>query len=165
MNRCGRLNSARPLAPAREDVAQAVGGDARVITFAVHRPVDAETTRCLEGLTIVKRAKKHDLVAIDEQYVKAALRIDRPGGRVDDVRRRELGQRGERPAIARDNDGAIGYEVLWRRTTAPNWTNAVRLIADSRPQITLRLSKDDHLFAVRAVADSGARGLPTIAGR
>jgi hypothetical protein len=60
--------------------------------------------------------------------------------------------------------GAAFCEVLWRRTTAAAWEGSRR--ADGNGA-RLPLSKDDYLFAVRAVAASGARGLPAIpvAGR
>jgi hypothetical protein len=62
--------------------------------------------------------------------------------------------------------GAAGYEVLWRATTAPDWEKNRRLPENERT-VTLPLSKDDYLFAVRAIGPSGARGLPNIpiAGR
>lgn len=62
-------------------------------------------------------------------------------------------------------DGAAGYEVLWRRTTDPDWTGRRAVARSPRPRIVLPLSKDDFLFAVRAVSERGARGLATVAGR
>ncbi len=61
--------------------------------------------------------------------------------------------------------GAAEYEVLWRRTTAADWEGRRRV--ETGNTVRLPLSKDDYLFAVRAVGPSGARGLPTIpvAGR
>ena len=59
-------------------------------------------------------------------------------------------------------DGAVGYEVLWRRTTEFDWSGTKHF---STTQAVLPLSKDDYLFGVRAVAASGARGLPTVVGR
>jgi hypothetical protein len=61
---------------------------------------------------------------------------------------------------------AAGYEILWRKTTAPDW-EGMRKFPESARTAVLPLSKDDYLFAVRAVGISGARGLPTIpaAGR
>jgi hypothetical protein len=62
--------------------------------------------------------------------------------------------------------GAAGYEILWRKTTAADWEGTKRLPQSART-VTVPLSKDDYLFAVRAVSKNGARGLPTIpsAGR
>ena len=61
--------------------------------------------------------------------------------------------------------GAAEYEVLWRRTTAPDWEGTRRV--ETGNAVRLPLSKDDYLFAVRAVGASGARSLPAIpvAGR
>ena len=58
--------------------------------------------------------------------------------------------------------GAASYDVLWRRTTEPDWSGQK---AFSATQATLPLSKDDYLFGVRAVGQNGARGLPTTVGR
>lgn len=61
---------------------------------------------------------------------------------------------------------AAGAEVLWRSTTAPDWQQA-RLLPAGQTRVVLPLSKDDYLFAVRAVGPAGARSLPTVpvAGR
>ena len=62
--------------------------------------------------------------------------------------------------------GAVACEVLWRKTTDVEW-KGVRLLPKTETTVTLPLSKDDYLFAVRAVSPTGARGLPAIpvAGR
>lgn len=51
--------------------------------------------------------------------------------------------------------GATGYEVLWRETTAPDWTHVI----DVGPALTAKidLSKDNVFFAVRAVGPDGHR--------
>ncbi|GAB3138938.1 M20/M25/M40 family metallo-hydrolase [Amycolatopsis stemonae] len=51
--------------------------------------------------------------------------------------------------------GATGYEVLWRETTAPDWTHVI----DVGPALTAKidLSKDNVFFAVRAVGPGGLR--------
>ncbi|MBC8138161.1 MAG: M28 family metallopeptidase [Fibrella sp.] len=54
-----------------------------------------------------------------------------------------------------------GYEVLIRRTTAPDWEKTVRFPA-TETRATLSFSKDDYLFAVRTIGKSGARSLPTV---
>jgi Zn-dependent M28 family amino/carboxypeptidase len=56
---------------------------------------------------------------------------------------------------------AVACEVLWRKTTDTEWKGS-RLLPKADTTVTLPLSKDDYLFAVRAVSASGARGLPTI---
>ena len=55
--------------------------------------------------------------------------------------------------------GAAAYEVLWRPTNAPDWSGKQQVQAQT---ITLPLSKDDYLFAVRSISAGGARGLPSI---
>lgn len=58
--------------------------------------------------------------------------------------------------------GAVGYEVLWRRTTETDWSGGK---STTVTQLVVPLSKDDYLFAVRAVSASGAWSLPTVVGR
>jgi hypothetical protein len=48
-----------------------------------------------------------------------------------------------------------GYEVLWRETTAPDWTNS-RFVGDVTTY-TIDLSKDNVFFGVRAVDKAGNR--------
>jgi hypothetical protein len=55
---------------------------------------------------------------------------------------------------------AAGCEILWRQTTAPDWEGIKRVPREGT--LTLPQSKDDYLFAVRAVSASGARSLPAI---
>jgi hypothetical protein len=57
-------------------------------------------------------------------------------------------QRGTEPDLA-------GYEVVWRETTAPEWTT-VRNVGDVTTA-TIDLSKDNVFFGVRAVDKSGHR--------
>jgi len=52
------------------------------------------------------------------------------------------------------------YEVLWRATTSPTWDN-VKNVGDVR-QTTLPVSKDNVIFAVRAVDAKGHRSLPIV---
>jgi hypothetical protein len=56
-------------------------------------------------------------------------------------------QRGTEPDLA-------GYEVLWRETTAPQWTHVIPV--GDVTTATIDLSKDNVFFGVRAV---NARGL------
>lgn len=62
--------------------------------------------------------------------------------------------------------GAVACEVLWRRTTDAEWKGG-RLLPAAETTVTLPLSKDGYLFAVRAISPTGARGLPAlpVAGR
>jgi hypothetical protein len=54
--------------------------------------------------------------------------------------------------------GATGYEVLWRATTSPEWEH-VQAVGNA-PKATLQKSKDNVIFAVRAVDNLGHRSLP-----
>ena len=51
--------------------------------------------------------------------------------------------------------GAVSYEVLWRDTAQPQWEHVMN--AGNVTQTTLKVSKDDYLFAVRAVDAVGHR--------
>ncbi|MEW2529179.1 M28 family metallopeptidase [Streptomyces sp. NPDC047071] len=57
-------------------------------------------------------------------------------------------ERGGEPDLA-------GYEVVWRETTSPEWTHAVRVGDTTRH--TVDLSKDNVFFGVRAVNRAGLR--------
>jgi hypothetical protein len=50
-----------------------------------------------------------------------------------------------------------GYEVVWRETTAPEWTHAIRV--GDVTTATIDMSKDNVFFGVRAVDTAGHRGL------
>jgi hypothetical protein len=56
--------------------------------------------------------------------------------------------RGTEPDLA-------GYEVVWRETTAPEWTHVIR--AGDVTTATIDLSKDNVFFGVRAVDRAGRR--------
>ncbi|OLF19012.1 M20/M25/M40 family metallo-hydrolase [Actinophytocola xanthii] len=49
----------------------------------------------------------------------------------------------------------IGYEVVWRETTAPEWTDVVRV--GDVTEATVDMSKDNVFFGVRAVDRAGRR--------
>ena len=55
------------------------------------------------------------------------------------------------------SEGASGYEVLWRVTTAPTWEHVEKA---SGTTTTLEVSKDNVIFAVRAVDAAGHKSLP-----
>ncbi|MGO9441706.1 MAG: M28 family metallopeptidase [Terriglobales bacterium] len=55
---------------------------------------------------------------------------------------------------------ASGYEVLWRATTSPEWEHAEKVGNVTRA--TLKLSKDNVIFAVRAQDAHGHRSLPVV---
>ncbi len=56
--------------------------------------------------------------------------------------------------------GAAGYEVEWRATSAPDWEHVLK--AGDVTKITLQISKDESIFAVRAVDQAGHRSLPVV---
>ena len=60
----------------------------------------------------------------------------------------------------RRSNGASGYEVLWRSTSAPTWEHAQK-VGDVATE-TLKVSKDNVIFAVRAVDQAGHRSLPVV---
>jgi Peptidase family M28 len=49
---------------------------------------------------------------------------------------------------------ATAYEVLWRETTAPDWQHS-KSVPKGETRITLPMSKDNVIFAVRARDDKG----------
>jgi Peptidase family M28 len=53
---------------------------------------------------------------------------------------------------------ATGYEVLWRATTSPEWEH-MQAVGNVN-KITLQQSKDNVIFAVRAVDAQGHKSLP-----
>jgi hypothetical protein len=62
-------------------------------------------------------------------------------------------------------DGSAGgrasaYEVLWRATSSPDWEHIERVGNVSRA--TLKISKDNVIFGVRAVDDQSHRSLPVV---
>ncbi|MFC5802097.1 M20/M25/M40 family metallo-hydrolase [Streptomyces formicae] len=57
-------------------------------------------------------------------------------------------ERGTEPDLA-------GYEVVWRETTAPEWTHVIEAGDVTRHEVDL--SKDNVFFGVRAVSRSGAK--------
>jgi acetylornithine deacetylase/succinyl-diaminopimelate desuccinylase-like protein len=56
--------------------------------------------------------------------------------------------------------GAAEYDVVWRATTSPEWEHAQGV--GSATRATLKLSKDNVIFAVRAVDRAGHRSLPAV---
>ena len=56
--------------------------------------------------------------------------------------------------------GASGYEVLWRATTSPEWEHAQS--TGDATRVTLKVSKDNVIFAVQAVDRVGHRSLPVV---
>ncbi|ROT29735.1 M20/M25/M40 family metallo-hydrolase [Micromonospora sp. HM5-17] len=57
-------------------------------------------------------------------------------------------QRGDEPDLA-------GYEIVWRETTAPEWTHVIEV--GDVTEATIALSKDNVFFGVRAVDTAGHR--------
>jgi Zn-dependent M28 family amino/carboxypeptidase len=56
--------------------------------------------------------------------------------------------------------GAASYEVVWRATSSPDWEHAQKVTGATRA--TLKVSKDNVIFAVRAVNGAGHRSLPAV---
>ena len=56
--------------------------------------------------------------------------------------------------------GAASYEVLWRATSAPDWEHAQTVEPGTRA--TLKVSKDNVIFGVRALDQVGHRSLPVV---
>lgn len=52
-----------------------------------------------------------------------------------------------------DDDGVASYEVLWRPTISPFWTNVIPVGLVNKT--TVLLSKDNAIFGVRAVGTNG----------
>ena len=56
--------------------------------------------------------------------------------------------------------GAVTYEVVWRATTSPEWEHAENVGNTTRA--TLKVSKDNVIFAVSAVDAAGHRSLTVV---
>ena len=56
--------------------------------------------------------------------------------------------------------GAAAYEVLWRSTNAADWEYVQAVSSGTRA--TLRVSKDNEIFGVRALDQAGHRSLPVV---
>jgi hypothetical protein len=56
---------------------------------------------------------------------------------------------------------ATEYQVLWRATTSPEWEHVQNVGKAMRA--TLKISKDNVMFAVRAIDKDGHRSLPVVA--
>ena len=56
--------------------------------------------------------------------------------------------------------GASVYEVVYRATSAPDWEHVQTVTSGTRA--TLKVSKDNVIFAVRAVDAAGHRSLPVV---
>lgn len=56
--------------------------------------------------------------------------------------------------------GASGYEVDWRATSSPEWEHARNVGAATT--VTLAISKDNVIFAVRALDNAGHRSLAAV---
>jgi hypothetical protein len=56
--------------------------------------------------------------------------------------------------------GAASYEVLWRATTSPEWEHTKDF--GNATRATLKVSKDNVIFAVAAVDGAGHRSLPAV---
>jgi Peptidase family M28 len=57
-------------------------------------------------------------------------------------------------------DRSAAYEVLWRATTSADWEHGARVTKGT--SITLPISKDNVIFAVRALDEKGHASLPVV---
>jgi Peptidase family M28 len=55
---------------------------------------------------------------------------------------------------------AAGYEVLWRETTSPGWDHSERV--ENGTRATLKISKDNVIFAVRSLDAAGHKSLAVV---
>jgi hypothetical protein len=55
---------------------------------------------------------------------------------------------------------AAEYEVVWRATSSPQWEHAESV--GNATKATLKVSKDNVIFSVRAVDHAGHRSLPVV---
>ena len=58
------------------------------------------------------------------------------------------------------SQGASSYEIIWRATSSPEWEHARNI--GSATTVTLAVSKDNVVFAVRAIDNEGHRSLPVV---
>jgi Zn-dependent M28 family amino/carboxypeptidase len=58
------------------------------------------------------------------------------------------------------DDRAVGYEVLWRATSAPDWEHSQAVGKVTRA--TLPVSKDNVIFAVESVDEAGHKSQPIV---
>ena len=56
--------------------------------------------------------------------------------------------------------GTAAYEVMWRATNAADWEYVQTVSSGTRA--TLKVSKDNVIFGVRAVDAAGHRSLPVV---
>jgi hypothetical protein len=56
--------------------------------------------------------------------------------------------------------GATSYEVVWRATSSPEWEHAQNV--GNVMRATLKVSKDNVIFGVRAVDNEGHWSLPVV---
>jgi hypothetical protein len=56
--------------------------------------------------------------------------------------------------------GAAAYEVVWRSTNAADWEYVQTVSSGTRA--TLKVSKDNEIFGVRALDTAGHRSLPVV---
>ncbi|MGO9086931.1 MAG: hypothetical protein ACLQBK_17040 [Candidatus Sulfotelmatobacter sp.] len=55
---------------------------------------------------------------------------------------------------------AAEYEILWRATSSPEWEQVQNV--GNAMRATLKVSKDNVIFGVRAVDRAGHRSLPVV---
>ena len=55
---------------------------------------------------------------------------------------------------------ASAYEVIWRASTSPEWEHSQNV--GNETTATLKISKDNVIFGVRAIDNEGHRSLPVV---
>ncbi len=78
------------------------------------------------------------------------------------IRRSPLRSKSDSTLVWESSPGgrASNYEVLWRATSSPDWEHAQNVGNVNRA--TMKMSKDNVIFAVRAVDAQGHRSLPVV---
>jgi len=98
-------------------------------------------------------------LAADWQALRSTLLRGRAPGRLIDVRALGDSHDGGRRVLALEfAEGArIAYELVWRDSTEPLWTDACR-VGDVTSHTIAGLNKDDFQVGVRAIDRDGNRG-------
>jgi hypothetical protein len=137
-----------------------------------HQDVRVEETRDVSGKLVSARRYGDTAEFVDAEYLADVSRLDTA----------VLAHLANAPAPPKDvriltaelttdttlrwsrspETDVTGYEIVWRRTTAATWEHAQ--VAGAVTEFTLPVSKDEHLFGVRAFDRDGHWSVATFAG-